>query len=121
MRALEKHPGDRYSSAGDMMQELEDFLAEARLRTSSLRIGRYVKELFAKEVHVSPEDAKRAAEFGEGGVGPSGGGEAEEDLDFDRRQPPLLSGMEDEPEIQSISDDMEEPGAQPPPPEEEEN
>jgi serine/threonine protein kinase len=119
MKSLEKHQDDRYASAAEMMQDLEDFLVETRLRTSSLRIGRYVKELFAKEVQASPEDAARAAEFGEAGderMEP-----AEEELDFDRRTPSLLSGMDEgsegpsEPEIQKFEDDEEEPKKAAPP------
>jgi serine/threonine protein kinase len=127
MRALEKHQDDRYGTAGEMMQDLEDFLVEHKMRTSSLRIGKYVKELFAKEVHASPEDAARAAEFGEGVE--ERAEPAEEELDFDRRSPSLLAGMDDdaahgppsEPEIEKISDDMEdEKKAAPPAPEDNE-
>src|SRR5262249_27182093 len=43
--ALEPDRERRYASAGRMMQDLEDFLVEQQLRTSSLRIGRYLREL----------------------------------------------------------------------------
>jgi hypothetical protein len=120
-KALEKHPDDRYATAADMMQDLEDFLAEARLRTSSLRIGKYVKDLFAKEVHASPEDAARAAEFGEGMD--ERREPAEEELDFDRRSPSLLSGMDEgsegpsEPEIEKFGGEEEDEAPKPAAPE----
>jgi len=98
MRALEKHRDERYESAAQMMQDLEDFLAEAGLRTSSLRIGRYLKELFARSVSASPEDAARAAEWG---TEPEGGAAAaaEDDLDFDRRpsRPSMRAAAESNP------------------------
>ena len=128
MKALDKHLDDRYASAAEIMGDLEDFLAEARLRTSSLRIGKYVKELFAKEVKASPEDAARAAEFGEGLE--SAREPAEEELDFDRRSPSLLSGMDEagsegpsEPEIEKFGgeDDEEPPKKAEPAAEEEES
>jgi serine/threonine protein kinase len=45
MRALEARPADRYASAYDMADELEEFLRESGLRSGPLRIARYLDEL----------------------------------------------------------------------------
>jgi serine/threonine protein kinase len=45
MRALEARPADRYASAYDMADELEEFLREAGLRSGPLRVARYLDEL----------------------------------------------------------------------------
>ena len=45
MRALEARPADRYASAYDMADELEEFLRERALRSGPLRIARYLDEL----------------------------------------------------------------------------
>jgi serine/threonine protein kinase len=94
MRALEKHVDERYPEGAQMMQDLEDFLADARLRTSSLRIGRYLRDLFARPAAASPEDIARAAEFGR--ESSSDRADDAEELDFDRR-PSLLAGISDRP------------------------
>jgi serine/threonine-protein kinase len=45
MRALEQHPMDRYESAYDMADDLDEFLRENRLRSGQVRIARYLDEL----------------------------------------------------------------------------
>ena len=45
MRALEAAPGDRYASAYDMADELEDFLRESGSRSGPLRLARYLDDL----------------------------------------------------------------------------
>jgi len=45
MRSLEARPADRYSSAYDMADELEEFLRESGLRSGPLRVARYLDEL----------------------------------------------------------------------------
>jgi tRNA A-37 threonylcarbamoyl transferase component Bud32 len=45
MRALEPDPGERYASAYDMADDLEEFLRETGLRSGPLRIARYLDEL----------------------------------------------------------------------------
>ena len=45
MRALEARPADRYASAYDMADELEEFLRESGLRSGPLRVARYLDEL----------------------------------------------------------------------------
>lgn len=45
MRALEPHPEDRYESAYDMADELQEFLREVGMRSGPLRIARYLDRL----------------------------------------------------------------------------
>jgi eukaryotic-like serine/threonine-protein kinase len=45
MRCLEKHPADRYQSAYDLADDLEEFLRSARLHSGPVRIARYLDEL----------------------------------------------------------------------------
>jgi serine/threonine protein kinase len=47
MRALEAHPVDRYQSAYDLADDLEDFLREESLKSGPVRIARYVDALAA--------------------------------------------------------------------------
>ncbi|MDB4960977.1 MAG: uncharacterized protein JWP01_976 [Myxococcales bacterium] len=42
MRALEKHPADRYQSAYDLADDLETFLRDERLHSGPVRIARYL-------------------------------------------------------------------------------
>jgi Protein kinase domain len=74
MRALEPVPGDRYASAYDMADDLDEFLRETGSRTGPLRVARYLDEL-AVAVGGEPRaelvsEAERRAD--------------EEALDFDR-------------------------------------
>jgi len=45
MRSLERFPDDRYQSAYDLADELEDFLREAELKSTPVRIARYLDVL----------------------------------------------------------------------------
>jgi serine/threonine protein kinase len=45
MRALEKHPSDRYQSAYDLADDLETFLRDERLHSGPVRIARYLDAL----------------------------------------------------------------------------
>jgi serine/threonine protein kinase len=45
MRTLEAHPQDRFQSAFDLADELEDFLREAEMKSGPVRIARYLDEL----------------------------------------------------------------------------
>jgi serine/threonine protein kinase len=72
MRALEKRPEDRYQSAQEMHDDLEEFLNESGLRSGNRRVAIYMNELFASD----PAGAGRGAEADE-----------PEALDFDRRAP----------------------------------
>jgi serine/threonine protein kinase len=72
MRALEKRPADRYQTAQEMHDDLEEFLSESGLRSGNRRVAIYMNELFAPDA---------AAAGGEGA------GDDQEALDFDRRAP----------------------------------
>jgi serine/threonine protein kinase len=75
MRALEKHPSDRYQSAYDLADDLETFLRDERLHSGPVRIARYLDMLThaaggqRRPELVSEAEVRRA----EGG----------DDLDFD--------------------------------------
>lgn len=45
MRALEKHPDDRYQSAYDLADDLETFMRDERLHSGAVRIARYLDML----------------------------------------------------------------------------
>jgi hypothetical protein len=45
MRALERHPENRYQSAYDLADDLEGFLRDARMTSGPVRIARYLDEL----------------------------------------------------------------------------
>ena len=45
MRALERHPDDRYQSAYDLADDLEGFLRDAAMHSGPVRIARYLDEL----------------------------------------------------------------------------
>ena len=72
MRALEKRPEDRYQSAQEMHDDLEEFLNESGLRSGNRRVAIYMNELFA------PDAAAPGRKTGD---------EDQETLDFDRRAP----------------------------------
>jgi eukaryotic-like serine/threonine-protein kinase len=78
MRALEKRPQDRYQSAQELHDDLEEFLDESGLRSGNRRVAIYMNELFASSQ--AGADA---------GPGPEREREADEPeaLDFDRRAP----------------------------------
>ncbi len=72
MRALEKRPADRYQTAQEMHDDLEEFLSESGLRSGNRRVAIYMSELFAPDAAVA---------------GGEGAGDDQEALDFDRRAP----------------------------------
>ena len=45
MRALERHPVDRYQSAYDLADDLEEFLRDAKLHSGPVPVARYLDEL----------------------------------------------------------------------------
>jgi len=76
MRALERHPDERYESAYDMADDLYMFLRDSGMKSGALRIARYLDLLNeASGGERRPEliaEAERRAD------------ELEDDLDFDR-------------------------------------
>jgi eukaryotic-like serine/threonine-protein kinase len=72
MRALEKRPEDRYQTAQELHDDLEEFLNESGLRSGNRRVAIYMNELFAP-------DAATA--------GGAAAVDDQEALDFDRRAP----------------------------------
>ncbi len=45
MRALERHAGDRYQSAYDLADDLEEFLRDTKMHSGPVRIARYLDQL----------------------------------------------------------------------------
>lgn len=76
MRCLERHPDDRYQSAYDLADALEDFLREARLRSGPVKIARYLDALAEAAGGERRPELVSEAEIA--------AAEAEDDLDFDR-------------------------------------
>ncbi len=71
MRALERRREDRYSSAAEMLRDLERYALSANLMASSLRLGAWVRECFGEEIVAarrSRERAMRALEMGPAAV-----------------------------------------------------
>jgi len=96
MKALERRPADRYQSAADLQNELNDFMEEAGLKSGARRLSQYVKDLFASGVVGTDDDMLdvRAPQTPGLVVSPASGDEDPgEDLDFDRRAP-LMMRME---------------------------
>jgi serine/threonine protein kinase len=71
MRALEKRPNDRYQSAQELHDDLEEFLSESGLRSGNRRVAIYMNELFAPDATAQGAPAL----------------DEPEELDFDRRAP----------------------------------
>jgi serine/threonine protein kinase len=92
MKALEKRPVNRHQSAGELAHELRDFLEEAGLKSGTQRLARYMKELFAPDDGLSPEDLERARQFGDAPAHSELRDDADdsEELDFDRRAPLVM-------------------------------
>jgi hypothetical protein len=86
MKALEKRPTDRYQSAEEMRNDLEEFVDEGGLRTGPRRMALYLKQLFAPDVPISDEGLVQARQLADGDAGtqPVVVDESEE-LNFDRR------------------------------------
>jgi serine/threonine protein kinase len=100
MHALERNPADRYTSAEDMLEDLEQFAFDLGLRLSRLRLGRFVSRILGMpEKADAPSDPEEPEE--KASVEPAG-----EDLDFDRESSfePLLTG-------QAAVESKERPGA----------
>jgi tRNA A-37 threonylcarbamoyl transferase component Bud32 len=74
MRALERHPSDRYQSAYDLADDLEEFLRDAKLHSGPVRIARYLDEL------AEAGGGQRRAEL----VSEHERGPRAEELEFDR-------------------------------------
>jgi serine/threonine protein kinase len=73
MRALEKHPEDRYQTAYDLADDLESFLRDEKLHSGAVRIARYLDMLA-----IASGGARRPELISEAEVRASG-----DDLDFD--------------------------------------
>lgn len=74
MRALESDPAERYASAYDMAEELDDFLRETGRRSGPLRVARYLDQLVvASGGERRPELVSEREETGD-----------DDALDFDR-------------------------------------
>jgi serine/threonine protein kinase len=93
MKALERRPADRYQSAGELQNELNEFMEESGLKSGSRRLSQYIKDLFAPEgsgarnervVESSPADERPAESVGTDA-------DESEDLDFDRRAPLIMT------------------------------
>jgi serine/threonine protein kinase len=77
MRALERHPEDRYQSAYDLADDLETFLRDERLHSGPVRIARYLDMLaIASGDPHRPELQSEARDHG---------ARTGDDLDFDRQ------------------------------------
>ena len=89
MKALEKRPADRYQSAEEMRNDLEEFIDEAGFRTGPRRIALYLRQLFAPDTPLSDEGLAQARQLGQQGEGDSGPKpipvDESEELNFDRR------------------------------------
>src|SRR5947208_824242 len=60
MRALEKGPADRYQSAEELRNDLEEFLDESGFRTGPRRMAIYLKQLFAPDAPVTDDGVAQA-------------------------------------------------------------
>jgi len=83
MRALERDPADRFSSAEEMLEDLEQFAFDTGLRLSRLRLGRFVSKTMGV-VGSNLLDAAAVAEELPQDDGPRGE-VAQDELDFDNR------------------------------------
>jgi serine/threonine-protein kinase len=63
MRALEKRPENRHQTAGELFQDLEEYLVGAGARTRNHHIAQYVHDLFAADAAVSEMGVRRARAF----------------------------------------------------------
>jgi tRNA A-37 threonylcarbamoyl transferase component Bud32 len=63
LRALEKKRENRYQSAGELFQELEEFLVSSGARTRNHQIAQVLHDLFAADAAVSEVGVRRARAF----------------------------------------------------------
>ncbi|HSS40441.1 MAG TPA: serine/threonine-protein kinase [Polyangia bacterium] len=86
MRALEKRPADRYQSAEEMRNDLEEFLDESGFRTGPRRMAIYLKQLFAPDAPVTDDGVAQARQLAEPDSEPKViAADESEELNFDRR------------------------------------
>jgi len=86
MRALEKRPADRYQSAEEMRNDLEEFLDESGFRTGTRRMAIYLKQLFAPDAPVTEDGVAQARQLAEADSEPKViAADESEELNFDRR------------------------------------
>ena len=86
MRALEKRPADRYQSAEEMRNDLEEFLDESGFRTGPRRMAIYLKQLFAPDAPVTEDGVAQARQLAEADSEPKViAADESEELNFDRR------------------------------------
>ena len=86
MRALEKRPADRYQSAEEMRNDLEEFLDESGFRTGPRRMAIYLKQLFAPDAPVTEDGVAQARQLAEPDSEPKViAADESEELNFDRR------------------------------------
>jgi hypothetical protein len=77
MRALERDPADRFGSAEEMLEELEQFAYSTGLRVSRIRLGRLVAKTMGRHLGALALDAAAPGEE-------SAADAAADELDFDR-------------------------------------
>jgi serine/threonine protein kinase len=82
LRALEKRPENRQSTAAELFEELEAYLVGAGARTRNHQIAVYLQELFSADAPVSEVGMRRARDYLDGD-----GEAAADELDFDRPAP----------------------------------
>ncbi|MBZ0233662.1 MAG: serine/threonine protein kinase, partial [Deltaproteobacteria bacterium] len=103
MRALERHPENRYQSAYDLADDLEGFLRDARLTSGPVRIARYLDEL------AEAAGGARRPEL----ISERDKAKAEEELDFDGQMfDGYRAAAPDEEEPPSEWDEYNEPDAE---------
>ncbi len=91
MKALERRAADRYQSAAELQHELNEFMEDSGLKSGSLRLSHYMKELFASDARLSTGPVVGEVEPPEKGAGSDqSDADGAEDLDFDRRAPLIM-------------------------------
>jgi serine/threonine-protein kinase len=66
-RALAKNPDERFASAREALSELEDYIAEATMYASPLRLGEWLMDHFGNEIVETRRARERAAKAVEAG------------------------------------------------------
>jgi serine/threonine protein kinase len=86
MKALEKRPVDRYQSAEEMRNDLEELIDESGFRTGPRRVALYLKQLFAPSAPLTDEGIAQARQLSDSDSGPKPMvADHSEELSFDRR------------------------------------